>query len=89
MTVDPAVYTAYAGTYRFADGALVTISYDGRRFAMSRPNDKKSRELFALSTHEFFAVDIMRTFVFEQDASGLTTALILRTAVDNRGVRVR
>lgn len=89
VTVDPAVYTAYAGTYRFADDTLVTISYDGRRFTMTRPNDKKSRDLFALSPHEFFAVDIMRTFVFEQDASSRTTALILRTAVDNRGVRVK
>ncbi len=64
VTVDPAIYDAYAGEYELAPGFILTITHEGDKL-MTQATGQEKVEMFPSSQTEFFlkVVDAQITFV--------------------------
>jgi CubicO group peptidase (beta-lactamase class C family) len=76
-TVDPAIYSAYAGDYEVAPGFVVTFRCrDGRFFA--QPTGQPEAEAFPRSETEFFFKLVDASVSFMKDNTGTVTGMVLR-----------
>lgn len=71
-------FGAYVGRYEREDTVLTFTERDGRYFVQSSAGTR--REIFAQSKSEFFTLTSPDVFVFERNASGAVTHLVLRTS---------
>lgn len=74
VAVDPSVYDAYVGHYRFGDTAVMTVSRKGDHLSTQMMGQVV--EIFPKSQTEFFVKSpVPVTFTFKTDASGHATSL--------------
>ncbi len=64
ITMDPARYDAYVGTYRLAPGFDLTVSRDGDRL-FTQATGQKPIEIFPEAEHRFFAKSVDAQLTFE------------------------
>jgi hypothetical protein len=76
VTVDPAIYRAYAGEYELAPGFILTVTVEGDRL-MTQATGQSKVEVFPSSPTEFFLKVTDAQITFVKDASGNVTQLVL------------
>ena len=75
IKVDPAIYAAYVGRYRFSASRILTISRDGDRL-MHQGSGGHRAELFPETQTRFFRKDAGVLTTFVQDKTGRVTHLM-------------
>jgi hypothetical protein len=76
VTVDPAIYRAYAGEYELGPGFILTVTVEGERL-MTQATGQSKVEIFPSSPTEFFLKVVDGQITFVKDASGYVTQLVL------------
>lgn len=76
VTVDPALYRAYAGEYELAPGFVLTVTVEGDKL-MTQATGQPKVEVFPSSPTEFFLKVVDAQITFVKDASGAVTHLVL------------
>ena len=77
VEIDPAVFEGLVGEYALAPDVSITVSSeDGRLFA--QVTGQEAAEIFPLSETEYFYRIVDAQLVFETDAGGRATGLVLR-----------
>ncbi len=76
VTVDPAIYRAYAGEYELAPGFILTVTVEGDRL-MTQATGQSKVEIFPSSPTEFFLKVVDARITFVKDASGAVAQLVL------------
>jgi hypothetical protein len=76
IKVDPKIYDAYAGKYRFAEGMLITITKENDRL-WGQPAGSSKAELFPESETKFFARVTDAQVSFQRDEKGAVTQMTL------------
>jgi CubicO group peptidase (beta-lactamase class C family) len=74
VTVDPALFDGYAGTYDAGNGLKIVITREGDRLFMQAATMPKY-QLHASSATEYFAMEVNAGFTFKPDGSGKTNEL--------------
>ncbi|NVD37276.1 serine hydrolase [Ensifer sp. HO-A22] len=76
ITVDPATYDAYLGTFRLAPGFDLTVFRDGNRL-FAQATGQGPIELFAEAEHRFFAKSVDAQMTFKVGAGARAASLTL------------
>lgn len=76
VAVDPATLEAYVGVYQISPAFAITITREGSNLSAQATGQEKL-QLFAESTTEFFLKIVDAQVVFEKDATGKVTRLVL------------
>ena len=79
IVVDPAILDSYVGVYELSPAFSITITREGAGLALQATGQEKL-QLFAESPTEFFLKIVDAQIVFEKDASGKVTRLVLHQA---------
>jgi serine-type D-Ala-D-Ala carboxypeptidase/endopeptidase len=79
VTVDPGVLDSYVGVYELSPAFSITITREGAGLALQATGQERL-QLFAESPTEFFLKIVDAQIVFEKDASGKVTRLVLHQA---------
>ena len=75
-TVDPALYSAYAGNYQL-DGMTIVVTREGERlFIAAPPLGPERREIFPSSASTFFNLQDGMQFSFEQAGTGFDLVVL-------------
>lgn len=86
--VDPAVYDAYLGYYRFDEHAVLTVSRQSHRLLL-RLTGQPQLEIFPSSPTQYFAKIANMRVTFVTDAQGRATALtLLENGVNHTAPRI-
>lgn len=76
---DPALFSAYAGTYEVKGMGKLTISTkDGKLFIQAGPLGSEPQELLPESDTRFFVLADEVTFAFEKDEKGVVSKLLIK-----------
>ena len=87
VKIDPKVFDAYVGEYRFDDGFTMNIFKEGDKLLIQFQGAGPRLELSAISENEFTAKEIPDVISFVKDSQGRVTHLI--SNVDEIGKRIR
>lgn len=87
VRVDPAVFDAYVGKYRFDDGFTLAIFKEGDKLLIQFDGEGPKLELVAISENEFTAKEIPDMISFVKDGRGRVTHLL--NNVDDLGKKIR
>ncbi|KOF13656.1 hypothetical protein AC244_30270 [Ensifer adhaerens] len=88
ITLDPATYVAYVGTYRLAPDFDLTVFRDGDRL-FAQATGQRRIEIFPEAEHRFFAKSVDAQLTFEVPAGARAASLTLhQDGQDNPAPRV-
>lgn len=76
VTVDPAIYDAYAGEYELAPGFILTITHEGDKL-MTQATGQEKVEIFPSSETEFFLKVIDAQITFVRGPGGAVDQIVL------------
>jgi len=86
IVVDPKVLAGYLGRYGLPQNIILTVTRNGDHLAVQE-NDETPQELLAESERAFFSTTADDEYVFELDATGRATVMVLHT--DGRDIRIK
>jgi hypothetical protein len=87
-TVDPKIYDAYVGQYRFTPLFVIAVTRDGDRL-MVQATGQPQLEVFPESETKFFLTVVDAQITFERNPAGEVTHLILhQNGVDQKAKRM-
>jgi hypothetical protein len=87
VKIDPELFDAYVGEYRFDDGFTMNIFKEGDKLLIQFQGAGPRMELSAISENEFTAKEIPDVISFVKDSQGRVTHLI--SNVDEIGKKIR
>ncbi len=76
ISIDPAAFDRYTGSYQMAPGIALTVTRNGGHFFVQMTNQPKL-EIFPESEHHFFLKAVDAQITFETDGNGRATAVVL------------
>lgn len=87
ITLDPAIFDRYVGSYQLAPWTLLNFSRDGSRFFAEITGQPKF-EIFAESERKFFLKVVNAQLTFDLDSKGAVTQVTMHQGGDNAAPRL-